>query len=68
MPTNARPASILPPDRAFVVQLSSDAELGEQRFVGRVEHVTTGQSVHFESLDELLAFIGRLLSCAPQQG
>ncbi len=28
---------------------------------GRVEHVASGRSVHFESLPELLAFLGRVL-------
>ena len=32
------------------------------RFAGRVEHVVSGQATHFQSLEELLAFIGRVLS------
>ena len=29
---------------------------------GRVEHVVSGQSAHFASLEELLAFIARVLA------
>ena len=29
---------------------------------GRVEHVVSGQAVHFHSLEELLAFIGQVLA------
>ena len=31
------------------------------RFIGRVEHVISGNATHFSSLQELLAFIGRVL-------
>jgi hypothetical protein len=29
---------------------------------GRVEHVVSGQSTHFDSLEELLAFMARVLT------
>ena len=32
---------------------------------GRVEHVVSGQMTHFHSLDELLAFICRVLAGVP---
>jgi hypothetical protein len=32
---------------------------------GRVEHVVSGQMEHFHSLDELLAFICRVLAGVP---
>ena len=59
--TRARP-SALPVDRAFVVQFSSATSLADGRLGGRVEHVHSGRSAHFESLDQLLAFVGRVLS------
>jgi hypothetical protein len=47
---------------AFVVhcRLSSDVARGE--LAGRVEHIASGQLAHFTSLEELLAFIGRILA------
>ena len=66
MRTKARPENWLPPERAFVVQLSAHAEIGTHELAGRVEHVTTGESAHFASLAELLAFIGRLLGRTPE--
>ena len=52
----------LPTNRAFVVQMR--AQPPEAPFVwdGRVEHVVSGQMTHFHSLDELLAFIRRVLA------
>lgn len=52
----------LPYDRAFVVQLGSDADAGA--VVGRAEHIATGRSLRFRSWDELLAFV---VSCAAGQ-
>lgn len=49
----------LPTNRAFVVQLSADADLKSGRIAGRVEHVVSGQAAHFYSLEELLAFMER---------
>ena len=36
----------------------------EGRLVGRVEHVVSGRSEHFDSLPELLAFLGRSVRVA----
>ena len=52
-------------NRAFVIQLSAagpDASL----VAGRVEHVSSGESVRFEVLDELGSFLTRIL--AHEQG
>jgi len=54
--------SVLPVERAFVVQLHATAAVAQGRLSGRVEHVSSGQAVHFHSLDELLAFIARVLT------
>ena len=43
--------------RAFVVQLSADANLDAGRVTGRVEHVVSGHAATFASLDDLLAFM-----------
>jgi hypothetical protein len=51
----------LPTNRAFVVQLRAQPPGAPLAWEGRVEHVVSGQMTHFHSLDELLAFIRRVL-------
>ncbi len=53
--------SPLSPHRAFVVQLRENADVERGQWVGRVEHVTSGQTTRFQSLEELVAFITRVL-------
>jgi hypothetical protein len=52
----------LPADRAFIVQLHADAKVEKGQWFGRVEHVVSFRTTHFESLDELLVFIRKVLS------
>jgi len=47
---------------AFVVHFRTSTDLPQGRIAGRVEHVVSGQSTHFESLEELLAFMARVLT------
>jgi hypothetical protein len=47
--------------RAFVVHFRENHDVGRRQIAGRVEHVVSGQSAHFASLEELLAFIERVL-------
>ena len=63
---NTRPAdeSPLSPRRAFVVQLREQANVESNQWVGRIEHVTSGQATHFQSLEELRVFIVRVLASA----
>jgi hypothetical protein len=58
----AKQRSSLPAKRAFVVQLHADAKVEQGQWQGRVEHLVSYQASHFESLEELLAFIVRVLS------
>jgi len=62
--------SPLSPQRAFVVQFRTETDLGRSRCAGRVEHVVSGQATHFSSLEELLAFMARVLASvrAPRAG
>jgi hypothetical protein len=53
----------LPAHRAFVVHFAAVDRRG--RFTGRVEHLTSGASLHFASLRALLAFIAARLDAAP---
>lgn len=48
--------------RAFVVHLRTDTHIAHGRITGRIEHVVSGQSMHFDSLEELLAFIDQVLA------
>jgi hypothetical protein len=52
----------LSPYRAFVVQFRTGmgAEVG--CFVGRVEHMTSGQATRFDSVDGLVAFVAQILA------
>ena len=56
----------LPPplltNRAFVVQFRAQPPWAPMSGDGRVEHVVSGQMTHFHSLEELLAFIRRVLA------
>lgn len=59
---NRQAESSLSPYRAFVVQFRAETNVARGRYAGRVEHVVSGQAIHFASLEELLAFIGRVLA------
>lgn len=54
--------SSLSPYRSFVVQFVTVSVLAENGCAGRVEHVVSGESAHFASATELLAFMARLLA------
>ena len=56
----------LPVHRAFVVQLHADAQPEQGQFRGRVEHLVSYQSAHFESVEELTAFMVRVLTADNQ--
>ena len=51
----------LPARKAFVVQLHSETQAEQGHFRGRVEHLVSHQAAHFESLEELIAFIVQVL-------
>jgi len=57
----------LPSNRAFVVQFRARAIDAAQTYEGRVEHVVSGQTVRFCSLEELLAFMTRVLTEVQEQ-
>jgi hypothetical protein len=52
----------LSPQWAFVVQLREGTALTREALWGRAEHILSGQAVHFQSLEELVAFIRRVLA------
>jgi hypothetical protein len=44
------------------VQLSREALGTQDSFRGRAEHVVSGRATHFETVEELLAFVQRELA------
>lgn len=48
--------------RSFLVQLRLDTNPATGTFRGRVQHIRTGDAAHFDSLDELAAYIFRRVS------
>jgi hypothetical protein len=53
-------------DGAFVVQFLAGSDLTGS-VGGRVEHVASGRSTHFASVDDLLHFIGDVLTRLPSK-
>jgi len=51
----------LPPEWAFVIQLSGVTDLERGRMEGRVEHIVSGEATRFDSLDALVDFLARVL-------
>ena len=52
----------LPANRAFVVQFHAEAQPEQGQFRGRVEHLVSYQAAHFASVEELTAFMVRVLT------
>ena len=52
----------LPAKRAFVVQIHADAKVDQGQWQGRVEHIVSYQATRFQSLEELLAFMVKVMS------
>jgi hypothetical protein len=57
----------LPRHRVFVVQFRCQPTGAPSRDDGRVEHFVSGQVARFHSLEELLAFMTRVLADVQQQ-
>ena len=67
MRRNAAEQPSLPVQRAFVVQLRPEANVERGHFIGRIEHVMSGQAVNFDSLEGLLVFMARMLKETKKQ-
>jgi hypothetical protein len=52
----------LPTNRVFVVQFRIQPPGAPSRYDGRIEHLVSGQVARFHSLEELLAFMTRVLA------
>ena len=55
----------LPVDCAFVVQFNAATAVVPGHLAGRVEHMRSAQATHFQSWEELQAFITRVLREQP---
>lgn len=47
--------------RSFVIKFSPDTNPEDGRFIGRVEHVASGETTRFESSDALVSFLNDVL-------
>jgi hypothetical protein len=54
--------------RAFVVHFRTSSNVARGPVEGRVEHVVSEQSTHFDSLEELLTFMARVLTQQKKRG
>ena len=52
--------------RVFVVHLRADVNPAGERMAGRIEHVRSRDAAHFESVDELVAFIAACIAAVPE--
>ena len=57
----------LPTGKAFVLQLSRDTGSALRPFAGRLEHLSTGRRERFETLEEFLIALTRLLTKATDE-
>jgi hypothetical protein len=57
-----QPLPFLPSNRAFVVQFRSPPADASLFWQGRIEHLTSGQVLRFQTLEELLIFLARVLT------
>jgi len=56
------PQPSLPANRAFVVQFRAQPVETPLSWEGRIEHVVSGEVARFHSAEELLAFLGHVLT------
>jgi hypothetical protein len=52
----------LPSEKAFVLQLTGDTDAALQTCAGRLEHLSSGRRVRFETLHDLQAALRQLLA------
>jgi hypothetical protein len=51
-----------PPERAFLVQFSSDTDSARERMIGRAEHIDSGRRCRFDSWEELERFVKQVMT------
>jgi hypothetical protein len=55
-----------PTQRAFVVQVHTDAAVGQEHVWGGVENFVSGQATYFQTVEELVQFIVQVLTSTPE--
>ena len=55
-----------PTQRAFVVQVHTDADVGQGQVWGRAEHIVSGQVTYFQTTAELVQFMVQVLTSATE--
>ena len=58
--------STFPTQRAFAVQVHTDAAVEQGHVWGRVEHVVSGRATYFQTVEELVQFIVQVLTSTPE--
>ena len=53
---------VLPANGGFVLQLEAQADIASGHISGRVEHIVSGNTAKFYSLEDLLSFVERNLN------
>jgi len=53
---------------AFVVQFRETTDIGAGRLDGKVEHIASYESARFHSIEDLLAFMARVLDGIKKTG
>jgi hypothetical protein len=51
--------------RIFIVHLRLDADPAQGHLAGRIQHVQSSDAMHFDSTDELVAFISGHVTARP---
>ena len=54
--------TLSPNQGAFVIKFRSRADVEEGQFTGRAEHVASGETGHFQTPEDLMAFMRRVLT------
>jgi hypothetical protein len=57
MADQTEPFGEWPPDRAFVVKFRTAANAEERALHGRVEHISSGKTTQFASMEDLWSFL-----------
>ena len=47
---------------AFVIQFRETTDIAAGRVEGKIEHISSYQSARFQSVEELIAFVARVLA------
>ncbi len=64
----SRARAPLPFERAFVIQIRGDAEVRAGAISGRIEHLSSGAVGGFESVEELVAWMGDAIARTTPSG